>query len=167
VPDFGTLQEMIVDVYAGFVQSDQCPASYIPIEVNPTFNFGFSAGRGVGVLRVGMREHWDLHLLTGIALDVLDVQGALKWVNERNRESSLGWYYCGILPDNSACAVVYANVMNSRIIDIRSDAIRSYIASLINLMARTAAEEPEGFISQHGGRHLTPADLNTLILMSL
>lgn len=162
-----TEQETIVDALARFVDSDNCPAIRIPIPINSSFNFGFHADGGLCVLRAGTRESWELHIMAGLAHGVTEVGRAVMWANSKNHETLIGRYFCSILGDGSACAAVYGETLSHRLVDFDSDRFCNWIFNLINFMARTAADESREFLMTCGGRPFEPADLLTLVQISL
>jgi hypothetical protein len=117
--------------------------------------FGIRAGDGYAVV-FGFENDgnpmWWLRIAAGIALDVGDVDGALRWVNEMNRSIYTGCYVCAINHEAQRAALAYQISFPSVIIDSGSELLFSFITNMMVMAAKIAATEAPKFIGNYGGR---------------
>jgi hypothetical protein len=129
--------------------------------------FGIRAGDGY-VAVFGFENDgdpmWWLRIASGIALDVGDVDGALRWVNEMNRGIYTGCYLCAINHEAQRAALAYQISFPSVIIDSGSELLFSFMTNMMVKAARIAAIEAPQFIEKFGGR---PFDEDLVIQLLL
>jgi hypothetical protein len=131
--------------------------------------FGIRAGDGYAAV-FGFENDgdpmWWLRIASGIALDVSDVDGALRWVNEMNRGIYTGCYLCAINHEAQRAALAYQISFPSVIIDSGSELLFSFMTNMMVKAARIAAIEAPQFIEKHGGRPFDE-DLVTQLLIPM
>lgn len=117
-------------------------------------SFGIRCGDGFAVV-FGFENDgqptWWLRMAAGIALDVPDVEGALRWVNEQNRDIYTGCYLCAIDQNRGLAAVVYQASVSSIVINSDSELVFAFLTNMMTATSKVAATQPAGLIQRYGG----------------
>lgn len=165
--------EEAVKALADDAHDSRFPGTYIPMPPWDSVNFGIEYARGYSTViawpptRDAVPDRWTLHLAAGLALEVHDVEGALRWVNAKNRGEVIGRYLVAVSEESGLAAVVYHAAVSSKLIDSDTDEIWIWMTQLMILTAKTAATESEEFVSSHGGRPAVEDALAALAMIAL
>lgn len=124
------------------------------LDGNEPNGFGIRCGDGFAVI-FGFEQNnkpiWWLRMVAGIALDVPDIDGSLRWVNEQNRGIYAGCYLCGIDQSRGLAGVVYQISFSSLVMDSDSELVFAFMTNMMTTAVNIAATEPSKFIERHGG----------------
>jgi hypothetical protein len=146
--------EEVIRVLAQDAHDELFIGSYLPLLGNEATSFAVQCGDGLSVV-LGPKspdaqvKPWFLTFAAGIAVDVPDIEGALRWSNMRNRELTIGRYICCMDEDRQMVAVVYTESVSSTIIG--PEEVWIYLTRVMTIMAKTSASEPADFIRMRGG----------------
>jgi hypothetical protein len=163
--------EEVIRLLAQDAHDPMFAGSYLPMPGNEARSFAVQCADGLSVVLGSSSpdaqvKPWFLTFAAGIALDIPDIDGALRWSNTRNRQLTIGRYLCCIDEDRQMAAVVYTDSVNSTIIG--PEEVWIYLTRLMTITARTSASEPPEFIQMHGGtpfsyeRHAYPLAMMVL-----
>jgi len=146
--------EEVIHMLAQDAKDEQFIGRYLPSLGNEATSFAVQCGDGLSVVLGPSRPEaqvkpWFLTFAAGVALDVPDIEGTLRWVNARNRELTIGRYLSCIHEDRRMTAVIYTESVSSTIIGTQE--VWIYLTRLMTMMAKASATEPAGFIRMHGG----------------
>ncbi|MFF0659521.1 YbjN domain-containing protein [Micromonospora tulbaghiae] len=111
---------------------------------------------------------WQIQMSCALAADVEDVGGATAWVNAKNRNTTVGRYYCAVAQDGSRCCVVFeADVWGGLLDNLLSQhtqPVRDLLSGYLAACLETATTESKDFAGQSGGRRLT-GSLDDVVLL--
>ncbi len=129
--------------------------------------FAVVHGGGVTLVRASRRAGtWtNVFISAGLALDVPDVAGALRWTNEQNQRTQRGRYYATVSQDGSMAALVYEQTIWAG--HLRHllegphgpgtlDAIVGWVGSALTSAVEVAAASGSDALREFGGRRFPP-----------
>jgi hypothetical protein len=121
---------------------------------NEANSFGIRCGDGFAAV-FGFdsddQPTWWLRMAAGIALDVADIEGALRWVNEQNRGIYTGCYLCAIDQSRNLAAVVYQVSFSNIEINSDSELVFAFMTNMMTSTSKIAATQPAELIQKCGG----------------
>lgn len=103
---------------------------------------------------VSVLEHeddWYLAITCGVAIDVPDIDGSLRFSNIQNRRIAFGRYYSAVAEEQGVAAVVYEHLILGESIDLSSESSRRNVLWVVALLMADAAATSGEFIARHGG----------------
>ena len=165
--------EAVIEVLANDVRDERFIGTYVSMPAWESVNFGIEYAGGYSTV-VGwpppgenVADPWWLHLVAGLAFQVADIDGALRWVNAKNRSQLIGRYMVAVSEDLSLGTVVYHMSVSSVLIGSDADEIWIWMTRLMTHAAKTAATESHEFIKAHGGSLVGEGFLAALAMIAL
>jgi hypothetical protein len=165
--------EKVIKMLADDVHDARFIGSYIPMPPWESVNFGVEYAGGYSTViawpptRDGIiPDTWTLQLAAGLAVDVHDVEGALRWSNAKNRSETIGRYVVA-LSDSGLAAVFYNASVSSMLTDSDAPEMWIWMTRLMTVVAKIAAGESKEFISSCGGRQISEDFLAALTMITL
>ena len=144
----------VLQKLVGDAQDPRFVGTPFKMEGNESNCFGIRCGDGYATV-FGF-EHdgdpvWWLRMAAGIAIDVPNIDCALRWVNEENRDIYTGCYICAIDQARNLAAVVHQVSFSSIEINADSELVFAFMTKMMTLVSNRAATKPADFIRRCGG----------------
>jgi hypothetical protein len=145
---------------------DHFPGAVVDHPVLHGYGFAISHGGGLSVAYKDLGEPGYLHLAGSVAIDVPDVTASLLWVNQRNRNTMLGRYYCAASRDGGQCAVVFDEAVHPVLLDPQLRPNVSWVFGLLQAFIEDSVTRSQEFLRDHPGRAFTLDDVTTLVVLA-
>ena len=144
------------------------------------WGFGIAAGGGLTLVWADVTNAeagpWSVQLSGGLAIDVPDREGSLRWANNKNRGIAYGKCYCALAESQNLAAVLYENTLPGASFELifngphgpgTFQSLVGWVRGILDLQVRCTAQDGADIINAHGGKRFEPGESGLWTVFSI